>query len=284
LGVGGLPRGRVIEIYGPESSGKTTIATHVIAEAQKKGGMCAIIDAEHAFDSSYAQKLGVDIDNLLISQPDYGEQALEIADRLILSGALDVVVIDSVAALVPKSELEGEMGDSKMGLHARLMSQALRKLTATISKTNTICIFINQLREKIGVMFGNPETTTGGNALKFYASVRLDIRRMAQIKDGEEAVGNRVKVKVVKNKVAPPFRSAEFDVVFGEGISKMGEIVDMGVELGIVQKSGSWFSYGTDKLGQGRDTVKQLLHDNPELAAQIETKIREKIKEVQAAG
>jgi recombination protein RecA len=284
LGVGGLPRGRVIEIYGPESSGKTTIATHVIAEAQKKGGMCAIIDAEHAFDSSYAQKLGVDIDNLLISQPDYGEQALEIADRLILSGALDVVVIDSVAALVPKSELEGEMGDSKMGLHARLMSQALRKLTATISKTNTICIFINQLREKIGVMFGNPETTTGGNALKFYASVRLDIRRMAQIKDGEEAVGNRVKVKVVKNKVAPPFRSAEFDVVFGEGISKMGEIVDMGVELGIVQKSGSWFSYGTDKLGQGRDTVKQLLHDNPELAAQIEAKIREKIKEVQAAG
>ncbi len=284
LGIGGLPRGRVIEIYGPESSGKTTIATHVIAEAQKKGGMCAIIDAEHAFDSAYAQKLGVDIDNLLISQPDYGEQALEIADRLILSGALDVVVIDSVAALVPKGELEGEMGDSKMGLQARLMSQALRKLTATISKTNTICIFINQLREKIGVMFGNPETTTGGNALKFYASVRLDIRRMAQIKDGEEAIGNRVKVKVVKNKVAPPFRSAEFDIVFGEGISKMGEIVDMGVELGIVQKSGSWFSYGSDKLGQGRDTVKQLLHDNPELAAQIEAKIREKIKEVQAAG
>ncbi|HLK28301.1 MAG TPA: recombinase RecA [Puia sp.] len=284
LGIGGLPRGRVIEIYGPESSGKTTIATHVIAEAQKKGGMCAIIDAEHAFDSAYAQKLGVDIDSLLISQPDYGEQGLEIADRLILSGALDVVVIDSVAALVPKGELEGEMGDSKMGLQARLMSQALRKLTATISKTNTICIFINQLREKIGVMFGNPETTTGGNALKFYASVRLDIRRMAQIKDGEEAIGNRVKVKVVKNKVAPPFRAAEFDIVFGEGISKMGEIVDMGVELGIVQKSGSWFSYGTDKLGQGRDTVKQLLHDNPELAAQIEAKIREKIKEVQAAG
>jgi recombination protein RecA len=283
LGVGGLPKGRVVEIYGPESSGKTTIATHVIAEAQKKGGMCAIIDAEHAFDSAYAQKLGVDIDNLLISQPDYGEQALEIADRLILSGALDVVVIDSVAALVPKGELEGEMGDSKMGLHARLMSQALRKLTATISKTNTICIFINQLREKIGVMFGNPETTTGGNALKFYASVRLDIRRMAQIKDGEEAVGNRVKVKVVKNKVAPPFRSAEFDIVFGEGVSKMGEIVDMGVELGIVQKSGSWFSYGSDKLGQGRDTVKQLLHDNPELATEIETKIREKIKEMQAA-
>ena len=283
LGVGGLPKGRVVEIYGPESSGKTTLATHIIAEAQKKGGMCAIIDAEHAFDSAYAQKLGVDIDNLLISQPDYGEQALEIADRLILSGALDVVVIDSVAALVPKSELEGEMGDSKMGLHARLMSQALRKLTATISKTNTICIFINQLREKIGVMFGNPETTTGGNALKFYASVRLDIRRMAQIKDGEEAVGNRVKVKVVKNKVAPPFRSAEFDVVFGEGISKTGEIVDMGVELGIVQKSGSWFSYGTDKLGQGRDTVKQLLHDNPELATEIENKIREKVKEMQNA-
>jgi recombination protein RecA len=283
LGVGGLPKGRVVEIYGPESSGKTTLATHIIAEAQKKGGMCAIIDAEHAFDSAYAQKLGVDIDNLLISQPDYGEQALEIADRLILSGALDVVVIDSVAALVPKGELEGEMGDSKMGLQARLMSQALRKLTATISKTNTICIFINQLREKIGVMFGNPETTTGGNALKFYASVRLDIRRMAQIKDGDEAVGNRVKVKVVKNKVAPPFRSAEFDVVFGEGISKMGEIVDMGVELAIIAKSGSWFSYGTDKLGQGRDTVKQLLHDNPELATEIENKIREKVKEMQNA-
>ncbi len=282
LGVGGLPKGRVVEIYGPESSGKTTLATHIIAEAQKKGGMCAIVDAEHAFDSAYAQKLGVDIDNLLISQPDYGEQALEIADRLILSGALDVVVIDSVAALVPKGELEGEMGDSKMGLQARLMSQALRKLTGTISKTNTICIFINQLREKIGVMFGNPETTTGGNALKFYASVRLDIRRMAQIKDGEEAVGNRVKVKVVKNKVAPPFRTAEFDVVFGEGISKMGEIVDMGVELAIINKSGSWFSYGSDKLGQGRDTVKQLLHDNPELATEIENKIREKVKEMQA--
>jgi len=283
LGIGGLPKGRVVEIYGPESSGKTTVATHVIAEAQKKGGMCAIIDAEHAFDSSYAQKLGVDVDNLLISQPDYGEQALEIADRLILSGALDVVVIDSVAALVPKGELEGEMGDSKMGLQARLMSQALRKLTATISKTNTICIFINQLREKIGVMFGNPETTTGGNALKFYASVRLDIRRMAQIKDGEEAIGNRVKVKVVKNKVAPPFRSAEFDIVFGEGISKTGEIIDMGGELGIVQKSGSWFSYNNDKLGQGRDAVKQLLTDNPELANELETKIREKIKEMQAA-
>ena len=282
LGIGGLPRGRVIEIYGPESSGKTTVAIHVIAEAQKKGGMCAIIDAEHAFDSSYAQKLGVDIDNLLISQPDYGEQALEIADRLILSGALDVVVIDSVAALVPKGELEGEMGDSKMGLQARLMSQALRKLTATISKTNTICIFINQLREKIGVMFGNPETTTGGNALKFYASVRLDIRRMAQIKDGEEAIGNRVKVKVVKNKVAPPFRVAEFDLVFGEGISKIGEILDMGVEMGIVNKSGSWFSYNDNKLGQGREAVKNLLHDNKELADELETKIREKIKELQA--
>ncbi|MDB5197661.1 MAG: recA [Flaviaesturariibacter sp.] len=283
LGIGGLPKGRVIEIYGPESSGKTTLAIHVIAEAQKRGGMCAIIDAEHAFDSAYAQKLGVDIDNLLISQPDYGEQALEIADRLILSGALDVVVIDSVAALVPKSELEGEMGDSKMGLHARLMSQALRKLTATISKTNTICIFINQLREKIGVMFGNPETTTGGNALKFYASVRLDIRRMAQIKDGDEAVGNRVKVKVVKNKVAPPFRTAEFDLVYGEGISKIGEILDMGVEMGIVQKSGSWFSYNTDKLGQGREGVKSLLKDNPALADEIEGKIREKIKELQAS-
>jgi recombination protein RecA len=283
LGVGGLPRGRVIEIYGPESSGKTTVATHVIAEAQKKGGMCAIIDAEHAFDSSYAQKLGVDIDNLLISQPDYGEQALEIADRLILSGALDVVVIDSVAALVPKGELEGEMGDSKMGLQARLMSQALRKLTATISKTNTICIFINQLREKIGVMFGNPETTTGGNALKFYASVRLDIRRMSQIKDGEEAIGNRVKVKVVKNKVAPPFRNAEFDIVFGEGISKIGEILDMGVEMGIIQKSGSWFSYNNDKLGQGREAVKSLLLDNPQLSDELETKIRERIKELQNA-
>ncbi len=283
LGIGGLPRGRVIEIYGPESSGKTTIATHVIAEAQKKGGMCAIIDAEHAFDSAYAQKLGVDIDNLLISQPDYGEQGLEIADRLILSGALDVVVIDSVAALVPKGELEGEMGDSKMGLQARLMSQALRKLTATISKTNTICIFINQLREKIGVMFGNPETTTGGNALKFYASVRLDIRRMTQIKDGEEAIGNRVKVKVVKNKIAPPFRTAEFDIIFGEGISKVGEILDMGVEMNIVQKSGSWFSYNGDKLGQGREAVKSLLRDNPQLADELETKIREKIKELQAS-
>jgi recombination protein RecA len=284
LGIGGLPKGRVIEIYGPESSGKTTLATHVIAEAQKKGGMCAIIDAEHAFDSIYAKKLGVDIDNLLISQPDYGEQALEIADRLILSGALDVVVIDSVAALVPKGELEGEMGDSKMGLQARLMSQALRKLTATIHKTNTVCIFINQLREKIGVMFGNPETTTGGNALKFYASVRLDIRRVSQIKDGDEAIGNHVRVKVVKNKVAPPFRQAEFDIIFGEGISKTGEIIDMGVELGIVQKSGSWFSYNSDKLGQGRDAVKQLLIDNPELSAEIENKIRDKVKEMQAVS
>lgn len=283
LGIGGLPKGRVVEIYGPESSGKTTLAIHVIAEAQKKGGMCAFIDAEHAFDSNYAQKLGVDIDNLLISQPDYGEQALEIADRLILSGALDVVVIDSVAALVPKSELEGEMGDSKMGLQARLMSQALRKLTATISKTNSCCIFINQLREKIGIMFGNPETTTGGNALKFYSSVRLDIRRMAQIKDGDESIGNHVKVKVVKNKVAPPFRQAEFDIIYGEGISKVGEIIDMGVELGIVQKSGSWFSYNSDKLGQGRDAVKQLMQDNPEMANEIEAKIREKIKEMQSA-
>ncbi len=284
LGVGGVPRGRVIEIYGPESSGKTTIAIHIIAEAQKKGGICAIIDAEHAFDSSYAKRLGVDVDNLLISQPDYGEQALEIADRLILSGALDVVVIDSVAALVPKGELEGEMGDSKMGLQARLMSQALRKLTATINKTNTVCIFINQLRDKIGVMFGNPETTTGGNALKFYSSVRLDIRRTAQIKDGDSAVGNHVKVKVVKNKVAPPFRSAEFDIIFGEGISKIGEIIDIGVDLGIVQKSGSWFSYGGNKLGQGRETVKELLRDNPEVANEIEGKIRSKLLETQAAA
>ncbi|MEO6639005.1 MAG: recombinase RecA [Ginsengibacter sp.] len=283
LGIGGLPKGRVVEIYGPESSGKTTLAIHVIAEAQKKGGMCAIIDAEHAFDSVYARRLGVDVDNLLISQPDYGEQGLEIADRLILSGALDVVVIDSVAALVPKSELEGEMGDSKMGMQARLMSQALRKLTATISKTNCCCIFINQLRDKIGVMFGNPETTTGGNALKFYASVRLDIRRMAQIKDGDESIGNRVKVKVVKNKVAPPFRIAEFDIIFGNGISKTGEIIDMGVEMGIIQKSGSWFSYDTTKLGQGRDAVKQLLVDNPELSAELEGKIREKIAELNAA-
>lgn len=283
LGIGGLPKGRIIEIYGPESSGKTTLAIHTIAEAQKKGGICAIVDAEHAFDSSYAQRLGVDVDSLLISQPDHGEQALEIADRLILSGAVDVVVIDSVAALVPKGELEGEMGESKMGLQARLMSQALRKLTATISKTNCCCIFINQLREKIGVMFGNPETTTGGNALKFYASVRLDIRRMTQIKDGEEAVGNRVKVKVVKNKVAPPFRQAEFDIIFGQGISKVGEIIDMGVEFGIVQKSGSWFSYDGNKLGQGRDSVKTLLLDNPGLANEIEAKIKAKRLEMQAA-
>nr|WP_295871738.1 recombinase RecA [uncultured Chitinophaga sp.] len=281
LGIGGFPKGRIIEIYGPESSGKTTVAIHTIAEAQKKGGICAIVDAEHAFDSSYARRLGVDVDSLLISQPDHGEQALEIADRLILSGAVDVVVVDSVAALVPKSELEGEMGESKMGLQARLMSQALRKLTATIAKTNCCCIFINQLREKIGVMFGNPETTTGGNALKFYASVRLDIRRMSQIKDGDEAVGNRVKVKVVKNKVAPPFRQAEFDIIYGQGISKMGEIIDMGVEYGIIQKSGSWFSYDSNKLGQGRDAVKQLLGDNPELSAEIEAKIKQKIAEKQ---
>jgi recombination protein RecA len=274
LGVGGFPRGRIIEIYGPESSGKTTIAIHTIAEAQKKGGICAIIDAEHAFDAQYARKLGVDIDNLIISQPDYGEQALEIADRLISSGAVDVVVIDSVAALVPKGELEGEMGDSKMGLQARLMSQALRKLTATINRTGCCCIFINQLREKIGVMFGNPETTTGGNALKFYASVRLDIRRISQIKDGDVASGNRTRVKVVKNKVAPPFRQVEFDIIFGEGISKVGEIIDMGVELGILQKSGSWFSYGESKIGQGRDAVKQFLYDNPELMEEVEGRIR----------
>jgi protein RecA len=284
LGVGGLPKGRVVEIYGPESSGKTTIAIHTIAEAQKKGGICAIIDAEHAFDSSYARRLGVDVDSLLISQPDHGEQALEIADRLILSGAVDVVVIDSVAALVPKAELEGEMGESKMGLQARLMSQALRKLTATIAKTNCCCIFINQLREKIGVMFGNPETTTGGNALKFYASIRLDIRRMSQIKDGDEAVGNRVKVKVVKNKVAPPFRMAEFDIIYGQGISKAGELIDMGVEFGIIQKSGSWFSYEGNKLGQGRDAVKQLLLDNPEVSVEIETKIKAKLAEQAATA
>jgi recombination protein RecA len=274
LGIGGVPKGRVVEIYGPESSGKTTLATHIIAEAQKRGGIAAFIDAEHAFDQFYAKKLGVDVENLLISQPDNGEQALEIADNLIRSGAIDVIVIDSVAALVPKSEIEGEMGDSKMGLHARLMSQALRKLTGTISKTNCCCIFINQLREKIGVMFGNPETTTGGNALKFYASVRLDIRRIAQIKDSDEVSGNRVKVKVVKNKVAPPFRIAEFDVMFGQGISKVGEIVDLGVEYGIIKKAGSWFSYGDTKLGQGREGVKNLLSDNPELSDELEAKIK----------
>ncbi|MCO4291856.1 recombinase RecA [Solitalea sp. MAHUQ-68] len=274
LGIGGLPKGRIIEIYGPESSGKTTLAIHAIAEAQKKGGIAAIIDAEHAFDKFYAKKLGVDVDNLLISQPDNGEQALEIADNLIRSGAIDIIVIDSVAALVPKGEIEGEMGESKMGLQARLMSQALRKLTGTINKTGCCCIFINQLREKIGVMFGNPETTTGGNALKFYASIRLDIRRTGQIKDGEEVSGNRVKVKIVKNKVAPPFRLAEFDIMYGEGISKAGEIIDLGVEYEIIKKSGSWFSYGDSKLGQGRDAVKQLILDNPELMEELETKIR----------
>ena len=277
LGVGGLPKGRVIEIYGPESSGKTTLAIHAIAEAQKSGGIAAFIDAEHAFDSFYAKKLGVDTDNLLVSQPDNGEQALEITENLIRSGAIDIIVIDSVAALTPKSEIEGEMGDSKMGLQARLMSQALRKLTSTISKTNCCCIFINQLREKIGVMFGNPETTTGGNALKFYASVRLDIRKISQIKDGENVIGNRVKVKVVKNKVAPPFRTAEFDLVYGEGVSKVGEIIDLGVTTNIIKKSGSWFSYGDTKLGQGRDAVKQLLLDNPELSEELEIKIKESI-------
>lgn len=287
LGIGGVPKGRVIEIYGPESSGKTTLATHIIAEAQKKGGIAAIVDAEHAFDKYYAQKLGVDIKNLLISQPDNGEQALEIADNLIRSGAIDVIVIDSVAALVPRGEIEGEMGDSKMGLQARLMSQALRKLTGTISKTNCCCIFINQLREKIGVMFGNPETTTGGNALKFYASVRLDIRRISQIKDSDEVSGNRVKVKIVKNKVAPPFRIAEFDILFGEGISKVGEIIDLGVDFNIIKKAGSWFSYGESKLGQGRDAVKSVLLDNPELMEELESKIRaevtgEKLEELHA--
>jgi recombination protein RecA len=275
LGVGGYPRGRVIEIYGPESSGKTTLTLHAIAEAQKAGGIAAFIDAEHAFDRFYAQNLGIDIDNLIISQPDHGEQALEIADNLISSGAIDIVVIDSVAALTPKSEIEGEMGDSKMGLHARLMSQALRKLTGTIHKTNCTVIFINQLREKIGVMFGNPETTTGGNALKFYASVRLDIRRRTQIKDGEKVIGNSTKVKVVKNKVAPPFAVAEFDIMYGKGISKTGEILDLGVEFGIVKKSGSWFSYGDTKLGQGRDAVKALIADNPDLAEELEGKIKE---------
>jgi recombination protein RecA len=280
LGIGGYPRGRVIEIYGPESSGKTTLAIHAIAEAQKAGGIAAFIDAEHAFDRSYAEKLGVDTNNLLISQPDNGEQALEITDHLIRSGAIDIIVIDSVAALTPKAEIEGEMGDSKMGLQARLMSQALRKLTANINKTKTCCIFINQLRDKIGVMFGNPETTTGGNALKFYASIRVDIRRMAQLKDSEEATGNHVKVKIVKNKLASPFRKAEFDIMFGEGISKSGEIVDLGVELEIVKKSGSWFSYGDTKLGQGRDAVRQLIIDNPELAKELETKIVEKLSKL----
>lgn len=277
LGVGGYPRGRVIEIYGPESSGKTTLTIHAIAEAQRQGGIAAFIDAEHAFDRFYAEKLGVDVANLLISQPDSGEQALEIADHLIRSGAIDILVIDSVAALVPKSELEGEMGDSKMGLQARLMSQALRKLTATINKTGCTCIFINQLREKIGVMFGNPETTTGGNALKYYSSIRIDIRRVGQIKDGDEIIGNRARVKVVKNKVAPPFRQAEFDIMYGEGVSKVGEILDMAVELNVVKKSGAWFSYGDTKLGQGRDAVKQLLKDNPELSAELEAKIKDAI-------
>ena len=275
LGIGGYPKGRVIEIYGPESSGKTTLAIHAIAEAQKTGGIAAIIDAEHAFDRTYAKKLGVNVDTLLISQPDNGEQALEIADSLIRSGAIDIIVIDSVAALTPKAEIEGEMGDAKMGLQARLMSQALRKLTGNISKTNTCCIFINQLREKIGVMFGNPETTTGGNALKFYASVRLDVRRTTQLKDGEDATGNRTRVKVVKNKMAPPFKKAEFDILYGEGISKIGEILDLGVEFDIIKKSGSWFSYGDSKIGQGREAVRQLLLDNPEFAEEVEAKVRE---------
>tara|TARA_Y100000589_G_scaffold277537_1_gene272572 strand:- start:14277 stop:15293 length:1017 start_codon:yes stop_codon:yes gene_type:complete len=275
LGVGGYPKGRIVEIYGPESSGKTTLAIHAIAEAQKQGGICAIIDAEHAFDKYYAESLGVDTENLLISQPDNGEQALEIADNLIRSGAIDLIIVDSVAALTPKAEIEGEMGDSQMGLQARLMSKALRKLTASINKANTCAIFINQLRDKIGVMFGNPETTTGGNALKFYASVRLDIRRAGQIKDTNEVKGNRTKVKVVKNKVAPPFRTAEFDIIYGEGISKVGEILDLGVEHNIINKAGSWFSYGDTKLGQGREAVKELLADNPELLQELETKIRE---------
>ena len=278
LGIGGYPRGRVVEIFGPESSGKTTLAIHAIAEAQKVGGIAAFIDAEHAFDRFYAQKLGVDVENLLISQPDDGEQALEITDHLIRSGAIDIIVIDSVAALTPKAEIEGEMGDSKMGLQARLMSQALRKLTATISKTNTCCIFINQLRDKIGVMFGNPETTTGGNALKFYSSVRVDIRRMNQLKEGEEVFGNRTKVKIVKNKLAPPFRKAEFDILYGEGISRLGEIIDLATENEIIKKSGSWFGYGDTKLGQGRDAVKKLLADNPELTEEIEKKIFEKLQ------
>ncbi|HPF02614.1 MAG TPA: recombinase RecA [Bacteroidales bacterium] len=278
LGIGGLPRGRVIEIYGPEASGKTTLAIHAIAEAQKNGGIAAIIDAEHTFDRNYAEKLGVDIENLLISQPDNGEQALEITDNLIRSGALDVIVIDSVAALTPKAEIEGEMGDSRMGLQARLMSQALRKLTANISKTNTSCIFINQLREKIGVMFGNPETTTGGNALKFYASVRLDIRKTNQIKDGEDIVGSRTRVKIVKNKLAPPFRKADFDIMYGEGISQVGEIIDLGTDFNIIKKSGSWFSYGETRIGQGRDSVKQILKDNPELYDELKQKVQESLK------
>ena len=281
LGIGGYPKGRIIEIYGPESSGKTTLAIHAIAEAQKAGGIAAIIDAEHAFDRTYAKALGVDLETLLISQPDSGEQALEIADNLIRSGAIDIIVIDSVAALTPKAEIEGEMGENKVGLQARLMSQALRKLTANISKTNTCCIFINQLREKIGIMFGNPETTTGGNALKFYASVRLDIRRTTQIKDGEEALGNHVKVKVVKNKMAPPFKKAEFDIVFGEGISHSSELVDLGVELGIIQKSGSWFSYNDQKLAQGREAAKKVMQDNPELADEIEARIRAAMQQVE---
>ncbi len=279
LGIGGYPRGRIVEIYGPESSGKTTLALHAIAEAQKAGGIAAFIDAEHAFDRFYAEKLGIDVENLLISQPDNGEQALEIADNLIRSGAIDIIVIDSVAALTPKAEIEGEMGDSKLGLQARLMSQALRKLTANINKTNTCCIFINQLREKIGVMFGNPETTTGGNALKFYASVRIDIRKINQLKEGEDATGNRVKVRVVKNKLAPPFKKAEFDIIFGEGISRLGEIIDLATEKDIIKKSGSWFSYGDTRLGQGRDAVKQLLRDNPELTAEIERKIIASLQE-----
>lgn len=278
LGIGGLPRGRVIEIYGPEASGKTTLAIHAIAEAQKNGGIAAIIDAEHTFDRNYAEKLGVDVENLLISQPDNGEQALEITDNLIRSGALDIIVIDSVAALTPKAEIEGEMGDSKMGLQARLMSQALRKLTANISKTNTSCVFINQLREKIGVMFGNPETTTGGNALKFYASVRLDIRRTNQLKEGEEIIGNRTRVKIVKNKLAPPFKKADFDILYGEGISQLGEVVDLGTDFNIIKKSGSWFSYGDTKIGQGRDAVKQILKDNPELFEELKAKVQEALK------
>ncbi len=278
LGIGGLPRGRVIEIYGPEASGKTTLAIHAIAEAQKAGGLAAFIDAEHAFDSFYAKKLGVDVENLYVSQPDNGEQALEIAENLIRSGAIDIIVIDSVAALTPKSEIEGEMGDSKMGLQARLMSQALRKLTATISKTGCTCIFINQLRDKIGVMFGNPETTTGGNALKFYSSVRLDIRRVTQIKDGENIIGGRARVKVTKNKVAPPFKQTEFDIIYGEGISRLGEVIDLATEFNIIKKSGSWYSYGETKLGQGRDSLKQLLTDNPELCEELEAKVYEALK------